>query len=212
MNIEKISVLITIAISIYLLYRVIRFSNFKRRERAISHYRFPNTINDKVKEKYPHLTDNQVNQVIYGLREYFHVCNQAGKKMVSMPSQAVDVAWHEFILFTREYKSFCQKSLGRFLHHTPAEAMKSPDQAQVGIKRAWKYSCRRENIPPKNATKLPLLFLMDAMLEIPDGFKYSLDCTKTGSHDHCAGHIGCSSGCGGGCGGDSSGCGGCGGD
>lgn len=105
------------------------------------------------------------------------------------------------------------RALGRFLHHTPAEAMESPTAAQAGIKTAWKISCFREKIQPKSASKLPLLFAMDAALKIPDGFKYSLDCSKPGSHGYCAGHIGCGSGCGG-CSGDSSGCsgGGCGGD
>lgn len=223
MNIEQFAVLIPIVVSLLFLYKILRSSNIKRREKFISDYRFPKTINQKLKQTYPHLTDRQVNQVISGLRDYFHVCNQAGRRMVSMPSQAVDVAWHEFILFTRDYKSFCQKALGRFLHHTPAEAMKSPNQAQSGIQRAWKYACLHENMLPRNAKRLPLLFAMDAKLNIPDGFKYSLDCTKKGSHEYCAGNIGCSSGCGGdtsdfggdssSCGGDSSGCGGgCGGD
>jgi hypothetical protein len=128
--------------------------------------------------------------------------------MVSMPSQVVDVAWHEFILFTRKYEHFCSNAIGRFLHHTPAEAMESQTVAQAGIKKAWRISCLRENISPSSPTKLPLLFSIDAELSIPDGFEYSLNCKKNGSAGYCAGHIGC-----GGCGGDSGGCGGgCGGD
>jgi len=38
-----------------------------------------------------------------------------------MPSEIVYVAWHEFLLFTREYQVFSQKAMGRFLHHTPTE-------------------------------------------------------------------------------------------
>ncbi|SPZ13115.1 Uncharacterized conserved protein [Pseudomonas aeruginosa] len=52
--------------------------------------------------------------------------------------QVVDVAWHELILHTRLYQHVCRKGLGRFLHHTPAQAMRSPRQAQEGIQRAWK--------------------------------------------------------------------------
>ncbi len=51
-----------------------------------------------------------------------------------MPSQVVDDAWHEFILFTRAYQQYCNKALGRYLHHTPAEAMDSPTIAQEGNK------------------------------------------------------------------------------
>ena len=35
------------------------------------------------------------------------------------PSLAVDLAWHEFILFTRQYAAFCQTTFGRFIHHSP---------------------------------------------------------------------------------------------
>lgn len=35
------------------------------------------------------------------------------------PSLPVDLAWHEFILFTRKYASFCQEKFGRFIHHHP---------------------------------------------------------------------------------------------
>lgn len=36
------------------------------------------------------------------------------------PSARVDVAWHEFILFTRTYASFCDEKLGRMVHHEPS--------------------------------------------------------------------------------------------
>lgn len=187
----------------------------------IENYTFSAAIGSKVKAKYPHLTDDQVHLVMRGLREYFLLCQQARKRLVSMPSQVVDVAWHEFILFTRQYQRFCQKALGRFLHHTPSTAMKSRTLAQEGIKRAWRLSCIRNHINPKNPSALPLLFAIDTMLNIEDGFKYSLNCKDSANpmngDSYCAGHIGCSSGCSGdsssGCSGDSSGCsgGGCGG-
>lgn len=36
------------------------------------------------------------------------------------PSARVDAAWHEFILFTRTYISFCQNKLGSIVHHEPS--------------------------------------------------------------------------------------------
>lgn len=204
---------IFITLLLYTGYRGYRNSLIAKRERLIDTFQFPITLTTKIIEKYPHLSEGDARRVLKGLREYFHVCNIAGNRMVSMPSQAVDVAWHEFILFTRKYEHFCNKALGRFLHHTPAEAMSSPTIAQTGIKRAWMISCYREKIKPKSAHKLPLLFAMDAELEIPDGFRYALNCSGPNSKDYCAGHIGCGTSCGSGCGGDSAGCGGgCGGD
>lgn len=204
--------LILIAVACFIAFRIYRNKARKNRVHLIDTFQFPEIIATKVIEKYPHLNEKQAALVVDGLREYFHVCNIAGKKMVSMPSQVVDVAWHEFILFTKQYEHFCSKALGRFLHHTPAEAMRSPMVAQSGIKTAWQISCQRESINPKTPTHLPVLFALDSTLEIPDGFTYALNCTTSGKGDFCAAHIGCSSGGNStdnnGCGGDSSGCGG----
>lgn len=35
------------------------------------------------------------------------------------PSPLVDIGWHTFILYTREYAVFCEKMAGCFIHHTP---------------------------------------------------------------------------------------------
>jgi hypothetical protein len=119
--------------------------------------------------------------VFRALRDYFWMCNQARRKMVAMSSQVVDEAWREFILFTRAYQEFCSKALGRFLHHTPTEAMKAPTLAQEDIQRAWRLACARERLNPSEPGKLPLIFGIDALLDIPDGFVYVPNCREPGS-------------------------------
>lgn len=170
-----------------------------RQLRYIRTYAFHRAIRDKLVSRYPHLTAEQIHMVFRGLRDYFTICNVAGRKMVAMPSQVVDDAWHEFILFTRSYRHFCRKALGRFLHHTPTEAMTTPTLAQEGIKRAWRLACAKEKIDPGTPQQLPLLFAIDALLDIPNGFKYVLDCKDPRSPSYgsgyCASHIGCGSGC-----------------
>lgn len=37
------------------------------------------------------------------------------------PSRIVDMGWHAFILYTREYGAFCEKVAGRFIHHVPTD-------------------------------------------------------------------------------------------
>lgn len=176
----------------------------------IDRYEFPRGIRERVRRRYPHLTDNDLDLVFSALREYFHLSRKAGRRKLAMPSQVVDVAWHEFILFTRNYEAFCAKALGRFLHHTPTEAMPSRTMASDGIKRTWQLACRRAGIDPLAATAVPLLFAIDGQLAIADGFRYSLNCTALAAAgspaSYCASHIGCGGGCGGGCSG--SGCGG----
>jgi len=38
------------------------------------------------------------------------------------PSRMVDLGWHTFILYTREYAAFCQRVAGRFIHHVPSDS------------------------------------------------------------------------------------------
>tara|TARA_B100000745_G_scaffold286215_1_gene221986 strand:- start:1871 stop:2521 length:651 start_codon:yes stop_codon:yes gene_type:complete len=207
---------IVIGLIIYSVYRLRRKT---RQQQFIENFVFPQSVSQKVKKTYPHLGDKELRLVMLGLREYFVICNKAGRNMVAMPSQVVDVAWHEFILFTRKYQAFCDKAFGRYLHHTPAEAMPDPKLATEGIKRAWRLACARERIKAFEPTRLPLLFALDRQLNIEGGFTYALDCTKGGG-DYCASHIGCTSSCSGdsghdsdsGCSGDSGCGGGCGGD
>ena len=171
------------------------------RARFIDDYPYRRTLDKRLAAKRPELTPDQRAMVFDGLREYFHLCNDAGVRLVAMPSQVVDDAWHDFILFTRQYQRFCTLALGKFLHHTPAEAMASPTMAQESIKRAWRLACAREKIDPKAPSRLPLLFAIDGLLGVADGFRYQLDCLAAGraGDGYCASHIGC----GGGCSGDS---------
>ncbi|WP_068922214.1 glycine-rich domain-containing protein [Planobispora rosea] len=35
------------------------------------------------------------------------------------PSDLVDIGWHTFLMYTREYAEFCDRVAGRFIHHQP---------------------------------------------------------------------------------------------
>lgn len=179
-----------------LIYFAVR-ANKARQLKYIAHYHFHKGIRHKLSQKHPHLTGQQLDLVFQGLKDYFRICHRAKNRMVSMPSQVVDDAWHEFILSTRFYEKFCNKALGRFLHHTPAEAMSTPTLAKDGIKRCWRLACALEQINPKKPVRLPLIFAIDGLLNINNGYVYQLDCKKNSTGAYCAGHIGCSSGCGG---------------
>jgi hypothetical protein len=190
----------------------------RRARHYLDGFDFARLLDRRLAARRPELDAGQRRQVFEALRDWFAINHRAGRRKLSMPSQAVDDAWHEFILFTRNYQDFCRRGLRRFLHHVPAEAMRNPTQAQDGIKRSWKLACRHEGIDPKTPGRLPRLFAIDATLGIAGGFTYHLDCLAAGAagrEGYCAGHIGCGGGCSG-CGsdsGDGGGCGGgCGGD
>jgi hypothetical protein len=48
------------------------------------------------------------------------------------PSELVDHGWHAFILHTADYAEFCQRAVGRFVHHVPtAEGEQLPGGPQA---------------------------------------------------------------------------------
>ena len=112
-----------------------------------------------------------------------------------MPSRVVDDLWHEFILYTRDYEQFCKRAFGHFMHHTPAVAMGPAAGLKIGdgLRRAWWFACKDEDIDPKRPSRLPLLFALDGQLHIPNGFRYDLDCDALEKNGvtgvYCANHI-----------------------
>lgn len=50
-------------------------------------------------------------------------------KIWQMHSLRVDEAWHQFILFTKQYSDFCQRFFGRFIHHSPSNAPEETEEA-----------------------------------------------------------------------------------
>lgn len=191
-----------IVISLFTLSLWWLWGRVRRRQQLafIDSYRLNTAVVKKFRQRHPQLDDAQVEDVLEGLKDYFTVCHHARRRRVSMPSQVVDDAWHEFILFTRLYQHYCRKAFGRFMHHTPAEAMADPRQAHDGIKRAWRISCALAQINPKAPERLPRLFALDRDLNIPNGFYYAPNCrdkrqNRDNRADYCGSSMGCSSGC-----------------
>lgn len=191
----------SLCISIFLLmiggivYSVWSTSRDSKRDVFINNSTFPQSILNKLTERYPHLDNNDASRIIAGLRNYFLICNQAHRKMVAMPSRSVDFAWHEFILFTRQYQQFCQQAFGRFLHHTPAEAMPSKTDDSASIRYAWRLACAQEKLPRRGSHQLPVLFGLDQQLNIPDGFHYTLNCETHKNQGFCTTYISCAANC-----------------
>ena len=190
-------VLIAVTITLVWLYR--RYSN-RLKLSYIDTYKYHPGLIAKFKKVRPELNPEQVETISLALKDYFKISQMANKKFVAMPSQVVDDLWHEFILFTRQYQSFCKQAFNRYLHHTPAEAMQDKNAPSEGIKRTWKYACELEGINPAKPERLPRLFALDSLYNIENGFYYEKDCRNSNSGVYCASDLGCSGGFG--CAGD----------
>lgn len=54
----------------------------------------------------------------------------------------IDNMWHTFLLFTRDYADFCERYLGRFIHHVPntnADDALSPEAFELDFTRYLSY-------------------------------------------------------------------------
>ena len=201
-----------------------------QRERFIREFSFPQGLYAKLRKRRPDFDLKDCSLVARGLRQFFLAYLNSGCNYVAMPSQAADDLWHEFILYTKAYESFCHQAFGSFLHHTPAVVLGSAKHDNAGLRRVWWHACKEENIDPHKPLRLPLLFALDTKLGISDGFHYAADCSRLSSSAdggavHCGGSFsdstvdGCTDGLGDGAGdggadgGDGGGgCGGGGGD
>jgi len=144
-----------------------------RRRMAIREGRLPVLPKRKLRQQYPQLEAKDADLVERGFRQFFMACARSDGKYVAMPSKAVDAYWHALILDTRSYAEWCERTLGRFLHHLPAERLGSDAAANDGLRRAWFFACKEEAINPRKPTRLPLLFALDAKLGIAGGVVYS---------------------------------------
>ncbi len=174
-NLISLIPLLLIVVAVVLLVLRTRW-NLARRAAFIRDYPLPRGLMEKLAEKHPGLSASQRQLVVQGLRQFFLAYLQGRSQVVSMPSQVVDDLWHEFILYTREYRGFCQRAFGRFLHHSPAAVLGSAKRINEGLRRVWWHACKQEGLNPRNASRLPLLFSLDADLALANGFRYELNC------------------------------------
>ena len=108
--------------------------------------------------------------------EHFLKMHKYVKNGLAMTSKTVDFLWHEFILDTRKYFSFCEDHVGYYVHHSPNESA-NPDKTteMKGVLRSWIYMCQCEGIDYSNPQKLPILFYLDSLIIPESGHIYSLE-------------------------------------
>jgi hypothetical protein len=146
------------------------------RRQFVREARLPPFLLDKLRDIYPQLQPRDTELVVRGLRQFFMAHLRSRRQFVGMPSKVVDAAWHEFILHTQAYQQWCRYAFGGMLHHTPAEVLGRSAKRNDGLRRAWYWACKEESIDPRQPSRLPLLFALDAKFAIVGGFGYVPDC------------------------------------
>ncbi len=198
--------------TIFVLLTMVTVGAFLKRQRQkrlqkLQDYVFPTNYHDEVTRRYLHLSEEDVNLAFEQLRFYFGICLTKKPVSVAMPSRIVDTCWHVFISDTREYREFCDKVFGDFLHHKAwteanlsvqselievvddqekealSEEMKNQlmleFRNQLAAARIYQWAAELESKGQYSIeTAVPLLFRIDEELAISDGFLYSRDVTE----------------------------------
>jgi hypothetical protein len=51
----------------------------------------------------------------------------------------IDAMWHTFLLFTHDYSEFCEKYLGRFVHHVPNTRAIARSLRKARLRETFEY-------------------------------------------------------------------------
>jgi len=177
---------IYLAITSIFLILILRWFLILIRKRFINKYSFPDSVVINIKKAYPQLSDAEIDMISKALKDYFYISYIVGNFHISMPSKIVSDFWQEFSSLNKEYKSFCKKAFGKNLEWLKAEGIEG-----IGIQTIWENACILEDIDHIIPDKLPILFKLDSLLEIENGFLYTLDCRKLDKqkNEYCAAKI-----------------------
>lgn len=85
-------------------------------------YRAPEVVAAFVEE---HECSPEFGERVFGeLKKWLWLCaerqrDSKGQLVISPELLPIDLMWHHFVLWTEDYREFCDKHLGVFVHHRP---------------------------------------------------------------------------------------------
>jgi hypothetical protein len=151
-----------------------------RRAAAVDSLEFPSGVRHRFALARPDLTVEDVRRVEAAARQWFRLVARNPRVKLAMPSVVVDDLWHELVLDTREYATFCQAAFGRFLHHVPDPVSGSPAELASRSRQllaTLEFARQDEGC---EGPQLPLLFSIDQQLAVAGGRRYLADCGGRG--------------------------------
>jgi len=70
-------------------------------------------------EKKLKISPKKAQKLFVAMLQFLYICGVERRGRNFSPSPMVDEAWHNFILFTKDYDDFCRIYFGQFIHHRP---------------------------------------------------------------------------------------------
>lgn len=92
----------------------------KDRIEYFKNYKIPLYIKERFLNDFDYLEEDY-EDIEKALMDYFSLFlpKEHNGLIFDFPSQVVDDLWHTFILYTKDYRDFCENSFGRFIDHIP---------------------------------------------------------------------------------------------
>lgn len=148
-----------------------------RREQFIREFQFPKGLSYKLLDRYPHLSDQALEKIREGLRQFFLLYHQSNHQKLALPSVLANELWTAFASSQRTYADFCQKAFGHpFDLPLPLpfqDAWSMPQQQAVS--NTWHWACQLEHIHPTQPKRLPVLFALDSRYLASGGHQFHID-------------------------------------
>jgi hypothetical protein len=64
----------------------------------------------------------EAGQILDATVQFLLLCAEHPRQRFA-PSKRVDLGWHTFILYTKDYHAFCLAHAGRYIHHQPNDGV-----------------------------------------------------------------------------------------
>ena len=126
-------------------------------------YRNPRVV-ERFRKEYP-VTKRAADEIWLETLRWLWLCGSTTRRrpLEMMPSMSViDEMWHAFVLFTKDYTSFCKAHFGRYIHHLPTThddvvAFENPRSRRTPTKwrRPWAFAAARSTSSSPSTSARP---------------------------------------------------------
>lgn len=97
--------------------------------------------NPELIERFKHklaLSHKEAEQLFHDMKQFLYLCGT--RPGTWSPTEAIDAAWHEFVLYTKDYGEFCRNMFGKFVHHVPNSYLSEENRLIGNTWRTYKVA------------------------------------------------------------------------
>ncbi|MEY2493807.1 MAG: hypothetical protein QOJ45_299 [Verrucomicrobiota bacterium] len=126
---------------------------------AVISYENPDVVERIVREH--HMAPAQAESIFRDTLRFLYLAGATDAKHIA-PTKNIDIGWHAFLMFTRDYAEFCMTNFGKFIHHAPRRSSDAPTTVNSlavtfelarkifgpGLSDNWAYDIRSAECQP----------------------------------------------------------------